>query len=396
MEANFFNLNLHSLFDDEKDLKYKIYYFLYFAVVGINEPYLNLYWYHLGLSGSHIGVLTSIPNFIQIFCPFIWTALADARGMASRIFVFNIWVSLIAFSGFLFFYGYRDFIIIMLIYSIFKSPIIPIANAMTLEHLKGKRGEFGKIRAWGSVGYIFTAVIIGSLIDHYGSRTIPISVVFTLFLCALSSLLKFKSLKEGTEQIGKEYLVLMKNVNFLIFLVSSLVLRLSSGAYQTLFTIYLEKIGISKGSAGIAWSIGVASEIIIMMYWPALLKRFGIKKLIASGFVASAIRWYLYSIVDDPVLIFLLQLLHGLTFGAFYLGAVTFVDITVAENLRNSGQGIFAAVTYGIGGVLGNYFSGFLFDKIDTDLIFKISSLIAAIATVIFMKFVIIKDKSKD
>lgn len=360
------------------------YYFWYFAAIGVLEPYLTLYYRHLGFSGAQIGFLSALAAGALAVGPAIWTAWADAVGRQQAVFAWNTWVAGILLLLVPAFPAFLPLVLVVGLFSFVRSPLIPLANAMVL-HALGPRPEgFGRVRLWGSVGYIAAAVLVGWLIDRAGARLGILAGALALFACG--GMVRGRAGQAAMAlPAWREFRALFTNGNFVGFLGATFLARVSSGTYTTFFTIHLETLGISKAVAGLAWALGVASEVAIMASWRRIATRGSLRTLLAVGLTAHALRWYLYTTTAREAGILGIQLLHGLTFGLFYLAAVQFVDETTPSPLRATGQGIFAAATFGLGGIIGNLLSGGLYDAVGMVVLYRLSAGIALGAAGLFL-----------
>jgi PPP family 3-phenylpropionic acid transporter len=170
---------------------------------------------------------------------------------------------------------------------------------------------------------------------------------------------------------------------FRTFLAATFLARFSAGAYNTFFTIQLDELGISQTIAGQAWALGVLCEVAVMAAWPRLVTRVGADRLLTLAIGSHAVRWWLMAEVTHPVAFLGIQMLHGLTFGAFYLAAVQLVDSMVPPDLRATGQGLFAASIFGLSGVAGTFLAGRLLDAVGLVGIYRLSAFIAVAATLL-------------
>jgi PPP family 3-phenylpropionic acid transporter len=95
-------------------------------------------------------------------------------------------------------------------------------------------------------------------------------------------------------------------------------------------------------------------------------------------------RWGLFAVARDPVSLLAIQLTHAFTFGVFYLAGVQTMDTFVPDGLRATAQGIFASVTFGLGGLVGNALAGLLYEPLGMDRLYMVAAVLAAGATVLY------------
>ncbi len=357
-----------------------LYYFFYLSAIGVLEPYLNLYFRHLGFSGKQIGLLSGLPGLIYATFPFFWTALADARGRRNEVFVLTTWATSLSFFLLLFTDHFWMLLLITLLLCAFRSPLIPLLNAFTLQYGKERGIEFARFRAWGSLGYIVAAIALGKLIDWNSPRIALYGALAAFLLCGLTWGRGFPWKEVHHASFGREFRELLRQKRLLAFLWVGHLTWMSWAAYSNFFTIHLEALGISKGFAGWAWALGVVSEVVLMFRWKEIASRFPSRRILTFALILIAVRWFLYSVLKSPAAILSVQLLHGVSFATFYLSSMAILDEITPSGLRATSQGMYSALTFGLGSLIGGLGTGFLFDHFGMVTVFRVSSLIALLA----------------
>jgi MFS transporter, PPP family, 3-phenylpropionic acid transporter len=367
----------------------RLYLFLLFASVGLTEPFLNLHLRRLGLSGVEIGALAAIQPGIAAMAPFVWTAWADATGRARGLFVWNSWLAGLAFIPVVL---ARSPVLLagtLTLFALLKSPLVPLANSLAFQSLgAGREASYGRIRLWGSMGYIVAAVGGGILADRVGAAAALGGVVFLLVGCGgVASGTMARGAPEPPAAVRAGVAALFRQPGFSSFLAATLLARFSAAPYNTFFTIQLDAMGISQAVAGQAWAVGVISEMAVMAAWPRLVGRARPDRLLTLAIAAHALRWWLTASLTSTGGLLAIQTLHGLTFGAFYLASVHLVEAMVPPELRATGQGLYAAGVFGFGGMAGNYLAGRLFDRIGLGTLYRLAAVFSVSATLLSLGF---------
>jgi PPP family 3-phenylpropionic acid transporter len=131
--------------------------------------------------------------------------------------------------------------------------------------------------------------------------------------------------------------------------------------YNVFFGIFLRELGLPPVAWGLAYSIGVVAEMLVLLYFHRLHTRFSLDALLAAAFLVSALRWLAVCRARSPVALILLQSLHGMTFGMFWSAAIAMVAATVPAPLRATGQALLV-MSINLGGAIGNLSTGALYD----------------------------------
>ncbi len=358
-------------------------YFIYFGTLGIFLPYFNLYCYHIGLSGFQIGALSAVRSVTLVFFPLIWGKVADRYQARKRIYILCNFIC----TGIWIFYfhttSFWPMLVITICYGMFYAPIISFLEAFTLDILGKEKKNYGKIRAWGSISFILIVIIQGYLIDIYS-----INIILGLILTG-SILLSLVSVKIPDTRIKKEKNAgtdkkILTNKRVIIFLFCSFLMLVSHSAYYGFFSIHIENMGYNNSFIGIAWALAAFAEIFVMIKSDFIFKRFSMENVLTFSFFMASIRWFLLFFIQSPAAILLSQLLHAVTYGAFHMASILYMDSLTPEGSKTMGQAINNALTYGLGLMTGFFINGYLYEKTDSFTLFIISGFIALAAGIIF------------
>lgn len=351
----------------------------------MSEPYLTPFWRSLGFSPTQLGLLNAIAPGVAAIAPFLWTIYADVTRQGERIFLWNTWAA--ALTAFLLpnLQAFLAVAMAMLIYSTFRMALIPLANSMTFQALAGRRQGYAAIRLWGTVGYILVAVAAGAGMDRLGLRAGIYGIAVTMLACAVAAWLgrRREHVSLPPVRLG-EFLQVLRQRQAILFLTATGLAQMSYGPYSTFFTIHLERLGFSKAFAGSAWALAASSELVVMLLWPRLCALATARTWLTAALAAHALRWGLSIVAQGPASLLGVQLTHAFTFGVFYLASVQTVDALAPEGLRATAQGVFASVSFGVSGLLGNTLGGLLYEPLGMGRLYAAAALLAAAATVLY------------
>jgi PPP family 3-phenylpropionic acid transporter len=365
-------------------------YFLYFGVMGLYLPYFNLYCYHLGFSGVHIGVLSALRAVAMVVFPMAWGALADRTQGRRPIYILCNWVSVAVWALFLFTENFAPMAVITLVYGIFYSPLISFLEAITMETLGREKKSYGRIRLWGSISFITIVLAFGKIIEVFSARVIIVSILVGSILLALiaASVPPDRRKKKTLFVSGANALLHRRAV---VFLTCAFLMLVSHGAYYGFFSIHLENLGYSSIFIGVSWALASAAEIIAMIYSEAIFSRFLLERVLLASFAAAVLRWALLGVATSPGLIIVTQVLHAMTYGTFHMASILYIDRLSPGDAKNLGQAVNNSLTYGLGLMVGFVINGYLFGIMGSFELFHMSSCIAAAAGALFGLFHILE-----
>lgn len=338
------------------------FYFFYFAVLGAFVPYRGRYFDNLGFDSFTIGVSTAVISLTTIAAPYGWAAIADRFHAGQRVLLIGVVMSLIALAIGLEQTVALPMILMMAMYSLFWNAILPQAETLTLARAAKAGSDYSRIRLWGSIGYLVTVLLVGYGVEWRGVEFMqPVVLAFAAILL-LSAMLLPRHDRIDRDMLRHDRLrSRLRQPHVLAFLLATLLVTISHAPYYTFFDLYLRELGYSASQSGWLIVLGVIAEI--GMFWVAkrLIARFSFRHLLLAALLISAGRWCLLALLPQwlPVLL-LVQCLHAVTFALIHSLAMHFLYGEFPVHQRGRAQAIFSALTYGVGGAIGNLLAGAL------------------------------------
>ena len=177
----------------------------------------------------------------------------------------------------------------------------------------------------------------------------------------------------------------MRDRRLLVLVAATGLAWVSYGPYGTFYTIHLESLGFSRTFAGAAWALAAGSELVVMLLWPRMCAWATPRTWLVVGLTAHPVRWLLSSVAHEPLFLLAIQLTHALTFGVFYLAAVQSVERLVPDGLRTTAQGVFASVTFGAGGLVGNGLGGLVYEAVGMTALYIAAAIVSACGTFLYV-----------
>lgn len=353
-------------------------YFFYFAFVGAFAPYFALYLQEIGQSAWEIGTLMSVPQVMRLLAPNLWGWLADRLGRRALIVKLAAFCSVIGFSGFFFTRDYLPMLAAMALVWFFWSAALPLVEAMTLDRLSGRTERYGRIRLWGSVGFIVSVLVIGALLDRLPIATVLWSCLFVL-VCVLVSALALEEMKVGADGTAQPLGDLLRRPEVLALLAACFFMSVAHGPLYVFYSIHLVDHGYGKTAVGLYWSTGVIAEIFVFIFMPRLMRHFSLREILLASFALAVLRFLMIGwLADSPALLFVAQVLHGATFGAYHAAAVAVLTRWFAPHQQARMQGLYGSLSFGAGGMVGGVLGGQTWDSLGAGTTYSIAALCAA------------------
>lgn len=386
--------------------------FLQFAIWGAWLPLLwNYLSGHLGFEGARIGEIFMVGGIGAILGPFIAGQLADRYFNTEKLLGICHILGGILIWQLSWIDSYTLFMVFSLLYSLIYAPTLALTNSLSFHHLPNRDRDFGKIRLWGTVGWIAVGIGIGQYLLHVVTPAIDPALTGVALEEAKSGVIAAQN--AGIVVAFKLSAILGIIMGIYCFTLpptppnksesnNATAKALSEIRFQPLITLFLIAVPVScihqfyfvhtapfvqqvqaslGGEVGIStWinsifgvgggglmTLGQMSEILVLAMMPVLTMAFNRKALLAVGLTAYALRFFLFAnvgtvtgVATDSQLAMVVGgiLLHGLCFGCFIFVAFMVVDEEMTPDVKASGQNLFNLVIIGIGIVVGSLIAG--------------------------------------
>ncbi|WP_415896463.1 MFS transporter [Neptuniibacter sp. QD72_48] len=364
------------------------FYFFYFALLGALVPYWSLYLKSFQFDAQTIGSLMALLQLSRIVAPNLWGWMADKSGKRVEIVRFGALMTCIMFVGIFWQTTALGIGLVMLGFSFFWNAVLPQFEVITLSQLGKEKSRYSRIRLWGSIGFIVTVAGLGALLDNIDIRWLPWILLVLMVLIWLNTLF----IPPATAQLdaaqisadNRSFMQLLLRPQVMVFFIICFLVQFAHGAYYTFYSVLMVDVGFSRSEVGVLWAVGVIAEVIIFIYMHWMIQRWGIRNIMLVSLLLCVVRWWLIGLVPENLWIMLFaQTLHAATFGTLHAVGIALVHQYFTEKTHGQGQALFSSVGFGLGGALGAYVSGLLWDDFGSFTTFSVSALASLIAVVL-------------
>lgn len=349
------------------------FYFFYYSIVGTFMPYWSLYLQDQGFSFEQIGILSSIAIITRFFAPFIWGGVADKSGKRMLLVRIATWMeAVIWLLIFIIPNNFQSIAMLMLIFSFFQNAILAQFEGVTLFWLGERRAElYGKVRKWGSIGFIVGVFSIGALLEIVDISMLPIMllcIAFTAFLWSFT-VKEPKDAPPPQKQLEALLPVLKRPVVTAFFCIEFIML-FAQAPFYSFYSNYLKANGFSTTSIGFLWSVGVVAEIIMFAYATFFLKKFSWRVLVSICLLMTGLRFIIAgSFPNSFSAQFLSQTIHAFSFGLFHMIAMRIIFQNFTAGQQGRGQALYSTM-WGLGVASGSLLAGHYWQSLGGEMIF--------------------------
>ena len=264
-------------------------------------------------------------------------------------------------------------------YMLLYMPTLALVNSISFNQMKNPSKEFSSIRVFGTLGWIFSGIIISyffgwdsqiSINDGLLKNTFKMAAIASFALGILSFFLpktppnfSNKKSRKLKDILGLDALELLRDKNFLMFFITSILICIPLAFYYQQTNPFLVNIGMENPTGTMA--LGQFSEALFILLLPLFLKKFGFKITLIIGMLAWFLRYLLfaYGDVNDGYYLLILGIfLHGVCYDFFFVSGQIYTNFKAGRNFKSSAQGLITLATYGVGMYIGFWFAGFISD----------------------------------
>lgn len=356
-------------------LNLSAFYFFYFAYLGAFAPFFALYLTSVGMNAVEIGVLMALPQLTRILAPHLWGWLADHSGRRIGVVRISGAAGMVAFLGVFAGDSFAWLFAVLFAMMFFWSAALPLVEATTLSKLGDETARYGRIRVWGSVGFIAAVVAVGYLIDATSPRSVLWVIAGLMAGMLLLSFTLAEARPEPHESDDLPVWQIVRKPAVLAVIGASALMAAAHGPYYTFYTIHLVDYGYSKSAAGWLWALGVICEIGIFIWMSRLYRAFTLRSILIASTLLAALRFVVIGWgADSIVLLLAAQTLHAASFGSFHAAAIGVVHKLFRGRHQARGQAIYGSLAYGLGGTIGGLASGYAWGGLGPALTFTLAA----------------------
>lgn len=353
-----------------------LFYALLCAGTGASLPFMPLWLKQNGMSPNEIGWILAVPLVGRAVSGPLAGIWADRfqkyrTPIALLALVATAFYALMPWAGH---WPYLRFAALMVLYTVGYSGITnitPLLDAMTLQLSRIERFAFGAARAAGSASFIFANICLGYLVQGSGTQAVVIWMTLTAGLACLSAHFLLPPHRRFDVSVAtpahpphghRRLATLLSSKGYVALLATIGCLQAAHSYYYAFSTLIWQKQGLSANTCGWLWATGVAGEFVFLSLGTRLRQMLGPWTLLLIGAAAGIVRWTLMALPLPLDALWMLQLLHGLSFGAVYVAGLELVHLLVPPGFEGLGQAVNSALAGGSLIGLGTLASGPVFE----------------------------------
>ncbi|MFN7386627.1 MAG: MFS transporter [Lysobacteraceae bacterium] len=335
---------------------YAVFYFCFYAALGAYTPYVARYVDHLGFSGLVAGSMLGLWYGTRVVAPPIWAHCVASSARPGRWLIAGCALCAAGFAWFGLVARVETLLAAMLAFGFFYNAVMPQFEAMTLAALGDRPEGYGRLRVWGSVGFLVVAGTYGALMDRWGEAWFVWATLpwFALLLVAAWPYRNASPSSRPSQRPSLSSREAWRRPGVRPLLVLALLMQAGFGAFYVFYTLHLRAQGHDGWSVGLLWTTGVLVEIALFWFAPALIRRHGMQRLMALCIAVTVLRWIAVAfLASDLPAMLVAQATHALGFALFHACLMQRMAGLFESHEAGAGQGLLYGFSSGLGGVAG-------------------------------------------
>ena len=363
-------------------------YVLLYAAFGVQSPFLPALLRERGLHAEDIGIVMAASTAIRVLAGPAVGHAADRLRMHAFTLCACALAAAVASLGYVMIRGFDRLLIVGLVHAAMLAPIVPISDALSTTAARrseagvNKRFDYGWLRASGSAAFIAGTVLSGWGAD----RTSLTSIIWISgsFLVAggIASLMLPGLVASQTEPSRirtsalHDWALLLHLAVFRRILVIAALIEGSHALNDTFAVIRWHAAGVDLTTISVLWSESVFSEVLVFLWLgPRLFRRMSAGGACALAAVAGVIRWSVLACTTSPILLAVVQPLHGITFALLHLACMRVIVLVLPLRLAATAQSIYGTLCIGLATALLTLASGVLYERLGGSAFFVMAAL---------------------
>jgi PPP family 3-phenylpropionic acid transporter len=322
-----------------------LFYAGFFLAVGMQMPLFPAWLAAKGLDAAAIGVVLAVPMLTRVIATPIGTRIADRLAAPREVLIATAAATAVGYAAVAFSGGFAGVVAAVAAASLVAAPTLPLADAYALYGLEIRRRAYGPVRLWGSVAFIAANILGGVALDTVARHDL-IWLIVAAFALMAAAAARLAPTPQGVQPYSRPSQVSRRAglAGFLVITAAASLVQASHAVYYGFSTLDWSARGLDGIAIGALWALGVVGEIVLLAISARLPGGLGPLALVGLGAAGGTLRWSIMALDPPFALLPVLQLLHGLSFGATHLGSVQFLVRTVPQRRAASAQGDFSTV----------------------------------------------------
>ena len=326
-----------------------------FLAIGMMMPLLPVWLAARGLADAAIGQVQAGQSLARVVAQPLIAHIADRTGRVKAVMLGAAIMAVLAMAWLGLARGEAAIFAGVVAVAFFFSPLVPLTETVAVRAGARLGVAYGRLRLWGSLTFIIGAMVAGVLLDALPATMLvwALAAAQALVVVSIAAQPDWESGDAGAArpEAGADaaggWRALLSGA-FALFLVVAGLIQASHALLYGFASLHWQRLGHSGLVIGALVATGVLAEVALFWFSGPVMERLGAVRLMMLAAAAGVVRWAGMAFDPPLALLFALQALHGLTFGAAHLGAIAYIRTRAPARLAATGQALYSAVSMGL------------------------------------------------
>lgn len=320
---------------------------------GVQLPFLPLWLAAKGLSVSQIATVVAAMMAVRVIGAPLFAYIADRSG--NRILVIRLCsvLALLAYVTMPFTSTYGQILPVALAAGLFFAPVFPLTEGFSVDASAAHGLDYGRIRLWASLSFLLGSLASGALLTSLPhAATVWLIAGAQCFNVLATFLLPPEPKRAGDHPTSSfDFSAALKFLflsRFTVFLFAASLANASHAMMYSFSSVHWTSLGFSTLTIGILWACAVLAEVGLFAFSGRVIEWLGSPLLLCVGLTGGIVRWVGMALASNVIEMGILQAMHAISFACSHLALMHFIRLNVPQKLRNTAQGLYAALAGGI------------------------------------------------
>jgi PPP family 3-phenylpropionic acid transporter len=362
------------------------YYFLWYLAQSVFLPYMSIYFSEKGFSGTAVGMILSLWAFVSVVSQPVMGMINDRMNDPRKLLMLCAIIAPVLGLGFYYLDSLAPILALSVVFTWFQASAAPLSDSLAISVGNKEGFSFGSIRLWGALSYSIGAFCTGFIYEKIGyASSFFVYLAISVFVFLVVFFIPKTKPSPHKVTIFEQAREVLNHKPFIAFLAISLLVSLCSSMNFTFLPLYFKEMGFNTKWLGTAFAIAAIVEVPMFWFSAKLGKRIGRFNVLCFASALTAVRFILLFAFQNVYLVLSLQAIDGISYALFASLAVEVVEGYASEKTKATFQTIFAAVTYGLGGIIGSTAGGILIDYKGAPFLYLVLFFVSASAAMLFI-----------
>lgn len=361
----------------------KSFNFLFFSMFALFISFLPVYADGIGISSTHIGIVLSMGSLISVVSQPLWGMISDRARTVRKVLLLLLACSIAA--GALMYSSTElwSLALFVALMNVFYLPTDPLVESLNFRTTQRENVSYGSVRMFGALGYAVTSLLAGYGLQQWGMGSVVwiyAGAGIAAFLVALSLADVEASPKPA---LFKHLKLFFLQSRTLVFFLIVFVVAIPHKMNDTFVGLYMEQLGGNVRLTGLSWFVMTLTETVFFALSARLIKPGKERLFMTAAAGLYAVRFLLSALADSPYELVAIQVLQGVTFVLFYVGAMQYLYSIVPDEWKSTGQTMLTVLYFGVSGIIGSSIGGWVIDVWGGKALYEGMSAVAAVGFVL-------------